>query len=95
MSLQPLLSILTQPLTDLGAVHAVKEAARDAPDMILELYRHSMQLKWIPEVLHTFKHQVCVRIEFKLQTFKRQARSVTLAHIQKTPSPTTCTLVHH
>ena len=56
--MQPLLSVLTQPLTDLGAVHAVKEAAKEAPEAVLELWRSSQQLRWMPDLMHAFQHQV-------------------------------------
>lgn len=57
-ALQPVLDVLTQPLTDLGAVHAVKEAACEAPELVIELWRHGQQLRMARDVMDAFKHAV-------------------------------------
>jgi hypothetical protein len=56
--LQPVLDILVQPLSDLGAVRAVKETVADAPERVLEVWRQSQHLKMVQDLLHKHQHLV-------------------------------------
>ncbi|KAL6756410.1 dynein heavy chain, N-terminal region 2-domain-containing protein [Haematococcus lacustris] len=56
--LQPALATLTQPLTDLVAVYAVKDVIALVPTLLAELAAKSQHLRLARDVMDTHKHQL-------------------------------------